>query len=1031
MPYPVQNKADAIAQLTALTQAFAAQEAHFKSAGYKESQLRNDFLNPLLKAFGWDVDNEAGKSQKLRDVLQEEELAVEEDDATKIKNPDYTLQIFGVRKLFVEAKKAYIHIETAPGPAFQTRRYGWSGQLALSVLTNFDWLVFYDCRYKPVAGEAATVALFRSYHYSEFIEKYDELAELLGYAAVESGAADNALNGETPTGQTFDDFFLAQIKSWRLSLAQNIISTNPELDEQEVNFQVQRLLNRIVFLRICEDRGLEGFEQLHRVTSYAELKQLFQAADKKYNSGLFDFIEDATALRLTLHAEPLLRIFNELYYPQSPYNFAVVDPEILSQIYERFLGSRIIIDEHGQAQMMEMPEVAASAGVVPTPKLVVRKVVRDTMELVCAGRTFDQLSALKVADISCGSGTFLLGVYDYLLEKLVEQVGPEHIRQGLARVGLGGAMQLTLRGKQALLTQCVYGVDINPYAVEVARFSLSLKLLEGETKPTIEEHLAQPKARVLPSLNASILNGNSLLDSRYLSFNQDAADDIDLLLRLRPFDWNQELPFLTRTGGFDAIVGNPPYVRIQNMELYAPEEKAYYQEATSGYVAAGAGNAFDKYYLFIQRALELLNGHGYLGYIVPHKFFTLGGAKVLRHYLASHSSLAKVVHFGSLQLFPERSTYTAIVVLSKQPLSTFDFTRVRDQVQGLLTEQPGSQYQNSDLGAAPWLFVAPETKAIFERVRTVGTVPLGGVADILVGLQTSADGVYILRNAVEVGNYLHFKTGKGREEQQWVVERSICRPSLMKVSFEAFDTVAANAWMLYPYKNVGGAAVLLDEDTLRTDYPRAWDYLNAHRDQLSRRSINGVSDLLTGEPVWYQFGRNQNLTKFINAPKLLFPVLSRRPKYVFDNTNMQFTGGGNGPYYSIVGKGHYSLLYLMAIISHPIFEAMVKARASEFEGAYYSHGKQFITGLPIRQIDFNVAADQRKHDTIVQAVEQLIEAKAQARANRLPANQPMLQRVVGTRQQRVRSLVDALYELTAADAQTVAEDDILYGQVEE
>jgi hypothetical protein len=120
-------------------------------------------------------------------------------------------------------------------------------------------------------------------------------------------------------------------------LAQNIISTNPELDEQEVNFQVQRLLNRIVFLRICEDRGLEGFEQLHRVTSYAELKQLFQAADKKYNSGLFDFIEDATALRLTLHAEPLLRIFNELYYPQSPYNFAVVDPEILSQIYERFL----------------------------------------------------------------------------------------------------------------------------------------------------------------------------------------------------------------------------------------------------------------------------------------------------------------------------------------------------------------------------------------------------------------------------------------------------------------------------------------------------------------------------------------------------------------------------------------------------------------------------------------------------------------------------------------------------------------------
>ena len=536
---------------------------------------------------------------------------------------------------------------------------------------------------------------------------------------------------------------------------------------------------------------------------------------------------------------------------------------------------------------------------------------------------------------------------------------------------------------------------------------------------------------MLPSLNASIRNGNSLLDSRYLSFNQDAADDIDLLFRLRPFDWQQEFPFLVQTGGFDAIVGNPPYVRIQNMELYAPEEKAYYQETTSGYVAAGAGNAFDKYYLFMQRALELLNEHGYLGYIVPHKFFTLGGAKVLRQYLASHSSLAKVVHFGSLQLFPERLTYTAILVLSKQPLGTFDFTRVRDKVQGLLTEQLGSHYQNSDLGAMPWLFVAPETKAIFELVRNTGTVPLGSIADILVGLQTSADSVYILRKAVVVGDYLHFKTGPARDEQSWVIERSICRPCLMKVSFEAFDTVAANAWMLYPYANIGGVAALLDEDTLRTDYPQAWAYLNAHRDQLSRRSINGVSDLLTGEPIWYQFGRNQNLTKFINAPKLIFPVLSLRPKYVFDNTNMQFTGGGNGPYYSIVGKGSYSLLYLMAIISHPVFEAMVKARASEFEGAYYSHGKQFITGLPIRQIDFSIAAEQSKHDAIVQAVEQLIEARARMQANMVPANRPMLLRVVTTRQERVRSLVDALYGLTGADAQTVAEDDILYGQVEE
>ncbi|HEX8426453.1 Eco57I restriction-modification methylase domain-containing protein [Hymenobacter sp.] len=1032
MPRPAQNKPEAIEQLELLVQAFSAHEAYYKSSAYIEAQLRNDFLNPLLKAFGWDVDNEAGKSQPLRDVLQEEELEVEDETGTKIKNPDYTLRVAGARRLFVEAKKAHINVETAVGPAFQTRRYGWSGQLALSVLTNFEWLVFYDCRYRPTAGDAANVARYRIYHYSEFIAQYDELAELLGYSAVEAGAAEAALNEEASAGQTFDDYFLEQISSWRLALAQDIIDGNPELDEQNVNFQVQRLLNRIVFLRICEDRKLEGFEQLQNVTSYAELKQLFQVADRKYNSGLFDFLDDPLALRLTLDAEPLLRIFNELYYPQSPYNFAVVDPEILSQIYERFLGSRIVVEGNGQARMVEMPEVAASAGVVPTPKLVVRKVVRETMgPVVGNGRTFDQLLALKVADISCGSGTFLLALYDYLLEELVAQAGPEQMRQGLARVGLGGAMQLTLLGKQALLTRCIYGVDINPYAVEVARFSLSLKLLEDETGPTLSEHLARPGARVLPSLNASIRNGNSLLDDSYLQFNQDVADDIDVLRRLRLFNWQAEFPFLAQTGGFDAIVGNPPYVRIQHMELYAPEEKAYYQDASSGYVAAGAGNSFDKYYLFMQRALELLNWQGYLGYIVPHKFFTLTGAKVLREYLATHSWMAKVVHFGSLQLFPERSTYTAVVVLSKQERATFDFTRVRDSLQGLLTEQPSSEYQNSDLGTAPWLFVAPETSAIFNRVRSAGTVTLDSVANIEVGLQTSRDAIFIQRLAVVENGCVYFETGTGRNKQRWPVEQAICRPCLMKVFFESFDTLQANAWMLYPYRDVLGRAELIDEVTMQTNYPLAWTYLEAHRSELSTRSIDGVRDPITGQPVWYQFGRTNSLSKFNGRSKIIVKVMTNRPMYAFDRTNLHFTGGGNGPFYSVASRGQYSMLYLMAILTHPVIEAMVRARASEFEGAYYSHGKQFISGLPIRQIDFGVAAEQARHDTIVRAVEQLIEARAQLQANTLPADRSVILRVVQTRENQVRQLVNDLYGLTPGDAQTVSEDDILYGQAEQ
>lgn len=1031
MAQPAQNKAEAIAQLEALVQAFRAQRAHYKSADYKESQLRNDFLNQLLRAFGWDVDNEAGKTQALRDVVQEEELEVEEDDEIKIKNPDYTLRVMGTRKLFVEAKKASINVDTAVAPAFQTRRYGWNGKLNLSVLTNFERLVFYDCRYKPSLTDAASMARHRSYHYTEFVAKYDELNELLGFAAVEGGSIDKVFADDSHVGMPFDDYFLAQISGWRLALAQDIITSNPGLDELEINFQVQRLLNRIVFLRICEDRDLERYETLQRVTSYEELKALFQGADRKYNSGLFDFIEDELSLKLVLNSELLISIFHELYYPHSPYDFSVVDPEILSQIYERFLGSRVAVDEEGNARIIEQPEVDASDGVVPTPKLVVRKIVRDTLGPLCAGKSFEELLQLKVADISCGSGTFLISTYDYLLERLTEEVGETQLRAGLARRGVGGAKQVTLRGKQALLTRCVYGVDINPYAVEVARFSLSLKLLEGESAATVSEHLSQSGARVLPSFNESIRCGNSLIGDDYFSFNPDALDDDELNLRVRPFEWQNEFPFLAQTGGFDAIVGNPPYVRIQHMVQYAPEETDYYQSAAAGYIAAQKGSSFDKYYLFIQRGLELLNATGYLGYIVPHKFFTLKGARALREYIVGHSSLAKVVHFGVLQLFPGHLTYTAIVVLSKQAATSFGFTRVWNVARELLLDQAGSRYQNAEFGAEPWVFVSPETETLFGRIRGHNTVALGSVADILVGLQTSADGVYILKDVVDTGATLRFTTGKKKDKRAWEIEKGICVPCLMDVPFEPFETVRANAWMIYPYMSVGGQAVLLEADAFEARYPLAWDYLSQHRDKLAKRSIGGVRDPATGEPVWYQFGRNQNLNKFISAPKLLFPVLSRRPKYVYDETNMQFTGGGNGPYYSIVSSSGYSLRYLMAILSHPVFEGMVKARASEFNGEYYSHGKQFIKDLPIRRIDFDSATERDLHDEIVATVTGLIEAKAKARAASVQANKAVFTRKAALLEGRMRAQVEALYGLGDGDVSTVAEDEILYGRVTE
>lgn len=391
------NKEETLEKVKRLTEAFTAQHHFYKIPAYSEAQLRIDFLNPLLKAFGWDVDNVSGKSAFLRDVIQEESIAVEEEREdegpvlTK-KNPDYTLRIGGERKLFVEAKKVSVDVERNPKPAFQTRRYGWNAGLLVSILTNFDKIILYDCRIKPNADDATFVARLSVFSYTDLVEKFDELYDLLSFESIAAGHLEATYGTVPKLAKPFDVYFLEQIEHWRSLLATDIIAKQA-LDALTVNFLVQRLLNRIVFLRICEDRSIEAYATLQQVNDYEQLKALFLKADKRYNAGLFDFIEDELSLQLTIDTDTLVAIFNELYYPLSPYDFSVVDPAILSQIYEQYLGRRIAITGATErvVSIVTEAEIAASDGVVPTPKPIVEKIVRETISPLLTGRTIEEV----------------------------------------------------------------------------------------------------------------------------------------------------------------------------------------------------------------------------------------------------------------------------------------------------------------------------------------------------------------------------------------------------------------------------------------------------------------------------------------------------------------------------------------------------------------------------------------------------------------------------------------------------------------
>lgn len=1024
MAYKIaKTKEESLEQLKVLIAAFEKEYVILKKPEYKETPLRNDFLNPLLKTFGWDVENEEARSQFLRDVVQEETIDVEEEDAIAKKNPDYTLRVQGTRKLFVEAKKVSIDIEKSAKAAFQTRRYGWNANLGISILTNFEKLVVYDCRYKPVASDEPNVARYNTFHFTEFIKHFETLYELLSFQSVSSGFIDDYFSLTQNDVTTFDNYFLKQIETWRHRLATDVIQNNTGFNEEDINFLIQRLLNRIVFLRICEDREIEKYETLKAIKSYDELKALFVKSDKKYNSGLFDFIEDNFSLNINLKSEILIEIFNELYYPESPYDFSVVDPTILSQIYERYLGSKIAIVNLTEISIVEEPEVAVSSGVVPTPKLVVENIVKETLASVFAGKTLTQIQQLKIADICCGSGTFAISIYDYLLEQITLAFIAEGIKDDeLIYQSFNGSYILTLKSKQAFLVGNIYGVDINPYAVEVTKFSLLLKLLENENAASIDNYLAKYNQKVLPSLDDNIKTGNSLVDEKYFEFNPDAIEDDVLLYKVKPFNWKDEFPFLEEANGFDAIVGNPPYVRIQNMVKYQAEEIKYYQSTISGFTVAET-DTFDKYYLFIQRAVNLLNPNGVLGYIVPNKFFIVKGGKALRGFISSHSSLCKIIYFGVTQVFPNRSTYTAILILDKKEREQFNFKRIKklstEFIAGAINYV---EYVNAAYTDQPWIFVSKESEAIFDKVKAANTVPLQSIAEIPVGLQTSADKIYIIQPHTETDTTFKFKKGKVDYE----IEKAICKPCLYDLSFNLFDSVTPNAQIIFPYTIADDKAEVFSEDYFEANYPLTWAYLNNFQDSLSKRSINGSK-----QPKWYQYGRSQSLTKFHDTPKLIWPVLSTKASYIHDVDNLQFTGGGNGPYYSLISNSEYSPLYLLGILSHPLFEAMVKAGASEFRGAYYSHGKQFIENLPVRQIDFTDKAQVKQYNEVVKTVEQLIAAKQGYNQVYLGARKRVFERKIDFLFDKLVALINKLYGISDDEMNIVLNDEMFLTDLNE
>ena len=950
MSLATQNAKEAArSKIANLVDNFRRNEADYLRPTYNETQVRTDFISPLLQAFGWDVYNIQNRPLGFREVIEEATVEVGEERLSK--KPDYELRLARQRKLFVEAKKPSIRISHNRRSAFQIRRYGYSASLPISILTNFHQLAVYDCLPVPAETDEAHVARPLLLTYDQYLDHFDELWEKLSHDFVYSGEFDRKFAvGLTRRGaEQFDDFFLRQVQTWRKRLAADIHANSPALSSNELTYAVQLFLSRIVFLRICEDRDIERYEMLKELAigdTFNALMGELRRADAFYDSGIFNLLDDAP-LDIRISDATLQYIISELYYPQSPYTFSVVETEVLGQIYEQFLGEVIDVTD-GKIQIVKQPEIRESGGVVPTPQYIVDSIIERTLVPSIEGKTPSDLKDFTVADICCGSGTFLLSVYvallDHYLSWYLANDRTAHIGKTIYEV-TGNQWRLTFQEKRKILLTHVRGVDIDANAAEITRFNLLLKLIEDETTGSLKDYVTKSGEPALPLLEKIILSGNSLVspDDWIIAVGNMPAE---LYSKINPFSWKVEFPNEMDRGGFDVIVGNPPYVRIQNMQSYFPEEIRFFQNPASPYSTASQDN-FDKYALFLERALGLLCSCGRLGYIVPHKFMTIQSGRTLRRLLADKKMLEEIVHFGVKPVFgSQTSNYTCILI--------FD-TRGREHVKFELTGrlekwrygQPGSiaKISTDQLTEEPWQFIDKKTHALFERICKSVPHRLKQLAEIFVGVQTSKDAIYIFSSIAKDDKTITLRW----DGKDWPIERGILRPCLLNVPLSAYSRPKANTWIIFPYELVPTPrdlrARLIQPDDLSTRFPLCWNYLNARHVELAQRNITGGRAV---EQQWYQFGRSQSLTKF-DGPKIILPILSLEASYSFDDTDVIVTGGGNGPYYMIrpFSNKRVTNYYLMAVLNHPLSEAMVKTNTSAFSGGYYSHGKQFIENLPI------------------------------------------------------------------------------------
>jgi predicted type IV restriction endonuclease len=975
--------------LRELVERFETHKEAYHSGQYNEAQLREEFLNPFFQALGWDVYNRKGYAAAYKEVIHEDAIKI----GGRTKAPDYCFRAGGgQRSFFVEAKKPTIDVGEAAGPAYQLRRYAWSAKLPVSILTDFEEFAVYDCRIRPLKTDKASAARVIYHEYTDYIRHWDELCSLFSPEAIRRGSLERFVASKKVKKGTaeVDAAFLCEIESWRDILARNIALRNDNLSSRELNFAVQSTIDRVVFLRICEDRGIEPYGALQSLLNaenvYRLLRELFQRADDRYNSGLFYFSlekdrpepPDELTLRLQIDDKPLKDIIRNLYFPDSPYEFSVLPVEILGQVYEQFLGKVIELTKGHQARVKEKPEVRKAGGVYYTPAYIVDYIVRNTVGKLLERRgrkTEDradelndkeharksiapaQASKLRILDPACGSGSFLLGAYQHLLNwhrDWYVNDGPEkHARGRQPKLYRGPAdeWRLTAAEKKRILLNNIYGVDIDSQAVEVTKLSLLLKVLEGESKESINNVNLLFHERALPDLGNNVKCGNSLIGPDFYNECQLSLLDDEERFRVNAFDWrdkNQGFGSIMAAGGFDAVIGNPPYGGAA--EEY---QTAYYRK---NYQCASG--SCDTFALFMEKASSLLRSTGLFGMIVQSAFVSAPSMNDLRELIISKF---KPIAFASMP-YDVFSAYVDTIIFVAERLKKNQTLR--------------------DLGGIPVQLTVFPPRFHVESI------------DDFLSFSKTADAAKWL-----VGGQNEFLITLSDTEYS-VIER-------LQRAGAKFSDVADIQRGVTPFNT--------SRDKPRINPARAFDgTVRRYTLQAGKRVFLRYDDSLAEyKPI-----------RYFKGPRILLRELISR-QFRLQSTFVDKDFVTNKSMQSILVKDpQYHVFYLLGLLNSRLISWCFLAvhsvgRRDDFPKIVLKQTRD----LPLRKIEFSNVKDKSRHDKMVRLVESMLDLHKKLPLARTTHEKNIIERQITAVDKQIDQLVYELYGLTDAEIAIVEHDE--------